>query len=71
MVGAERAGLDAEVRARAERRAGAKTEQLKQAVLMAEADTRVRQLEEFLARVEAGVEESRATTEPRLPVAIC
>lgn len=54
-IAAERARLDAEVRAKAERRASAKTEQLKQAFLMAEADARVRQLEEFLARLEAGV----------------
>lgn len=53
---AERAQQAAEVRAKAERRASAKTEQLKQAFLMAEADARVRQLEEFLARLEAGVE---------------
>lgn len=39
-----------------ERRASAKLEQLKQAFLMAEADARVRQLEEFLARLEAGID---------------
>jgi hypothetical protein len=55
-VAAERAQQAAEVRAKAERRASAKTEQLKQAFLMAEADARVRQLEEFLARLEAGVD---------------
>lgn len=53
---AERAQQAAEVRAKAERRASAKTEQLKQAFLLAEADARVRQLEEFLARLEAGVD---------------
>lgn len=53
---AERARQDAEVRAKAERRASAKAEQLKQAFLMAEADARVRQLEEFLARLEAGID---------------
>lgn len=41
-----------EVRAVAQRRATAKAEQLKQAFLMAEADARVRQLEEFLTRLE-------------------
>jgi hypothetical protein len=51
---AERSQQAAEVRAAAERRASAKTEQLKQAFLMAETDARVRQLEEFLARLEAG-----------------
>lgn len=42
----------AEVRATEQRRVAAKAEQLKQAFLMAEADARVRQLEEFLARLE-------------------
>lgn len=42
----------AEVRALAQRRATAKAEQLKQAFLMAEADARVRQLEEFLTQLE-------------------
>lgn len=41
----------AEVRAVEQRRAAAKAEQLKQAFLMAEADARVRQLEEFLTRL--------------------
>lgn len=50
---AERAQQAAEVRAKAERRANAKAEQLKQAFLMAEADARVRQLEVFLAKLEA------------------
>jgi hypothetical protein len=53
---AERAQQAAEVRAKVERRASAKAEQLKQAFLMAEADARVRQLEEFLARLEAGID---------------
>jgi hypothetical protein len=43
---------EAEVRAAAQRRASAIAEQLKQAFLMAEADARVRQLKEFLARLE-------------------
>lgn len=43
---------EAEVRAAAQRRASAVAEQLKQAFLMAEADARVRQLKEFLARLE-------------------
>lgn len=42
----------AEVSALAQRRATAKAEQLKQAFLMAEADVRVRRLEEFLTRLE-------------------
>lgn len=53
---AERAQRAAEVRAAAERRASAKTEQLKQAFLMAEADAHVRQLEEFLTRLESGID---------------
>ncbi len=43
---------EAEVRAAAQRRASAIAEQLKQAFLMADADARVRQLKEFLARLE-------------------
>ena len=42
----------AEVRAAELRRVAAKAEQLKQAFLMAEMDARVRQLEEFLARLD-------------------
>ena len=42
----------AEVRAAEQRRVAAKAEQLKQAFLMAEMDARVRQLEEFLARLD-------------------
>ena len=57
---AERAQRAAEVRAAAERRASAKTEQLKQAFLMAEADARVRQLEEFLTRLESGIDDLAA-----------
>jgi hypothetical protein len=53
---AKRAEEAAEVRAKAERRASARAEQLKQAFSMAEAEARVRQLEEFLRRLEAGVE---------------
>ncbi len=43
------------MRAKAERRASAKAEQLKQAFLMAEADARMRQLEEFLGRLESEI----------------
>lgn len=42
----------AEVRVTEQRRVAAKAEQLKQAFLMAEADARIRQLEEFLARLD-------------------
>ncbi len=57
---AERALQEAEVQAKTERRASAKAEQLKQAYLMAEADARARQLEEFLTRLEAGIEHMSA-----------
>ncbi|WGT62425.1 hypothetical protein [Variovorax paradoxus] len=52
----KRAQHAAEVRAATERRANAKTEQLKQAFLMAKADARVRQLEAFLDPLEPGVD---------------
>jgi hypothetical protein len=52
---AERAQQAAELRAKAERRANAKAEQLKQAFLMAEADARVRQLKDFLGRLETEI----------------
>jgi hypothetical protein len=52
---AERAERTAEVRAKEERRASAKAEQLKQAFLMAEADARVRQLQEFVGRLESEI----------------
>ncbi len=57
---AERTQQAAEVRAKVERRATAKTEQLKQAFLMAEVDARIRQLEEFLGRLEADIENMAA-----------
>ena len=43
---------EAEVRAAEQRRVAARAEQLKQAFLMVEADARVRQLQEFLARLD-------------------
>ena len=43
---------EAEVRAAEQRRVAARAEELKQAFLMAEADARVRQLQEFLARLD-------------------
>ena len=46
---------EAEVRAAEQRRVAARAEQLKLAFLMAEAAARVRQLEEFLARLEQSV----------------
>jgi hypothetical protein len=57
---AERAHQDAEVRAKAERKASARADQLKQAFLMAEADARVRQLEEFLKLLEVNAESMAA-----------
>jgi len=62
---AEVARRKAEVAAEAQRRRGARTEQLKQAFLMAEAADRQRGLEEFLTRLERTVAEMPEPTKER------
>ena len=65
---AERAERAAEARAKAERRASAKAEQLKQAFLMAEADARMRQLEEFLGRLQSEIPDMSAPYQERAAI---
>lgn len=64
----ERAQEAAEARAKQQRRLSAKTEQLKQAFLMAEADVRVQQLEALLLRLEGCAEGMAAPYSARIDV---